>query len=388
LILDFSSDAGYTPPPPSKPRPSSAERPRLKDLDTRTLEPIEVEDEDDMFQLPSPTPRKPREKGKPSDFLLDEDENEIIARTPSLPIQRPEGGLARTPLERPEGGHAFVVEGYSQEFVIYSDPKSKSPEPGQEITPKAATQDSLNEPPRSVSPSPVRKRRSSDAGLDSEGELTAVERTPPKKKKTRTAAAAVKKATRAATKEQKEMEVTTVTTETLRSLLPSRKRNSKKPQDIFEFTTSTEEEQGEDVDELAPRRKPRKAAAPAKKTPVKNKGKSKETTTAKGKAAETTASKRPASTKKTPSKTYATKRKADNTAPEKAADGDDERSSGLSEPPSSDTTCTGSEHGHWLDDINVRKKMKEVRKKFQEVDQWPLEFEDVSASQADELDTR
>jgi chemotaxis protein histidine kinase CheA len=347
----------------------------LRDLDTRTLEPIEIgeeDEEDDMVQLPSPTPRKPR--GKPSDFLLDEDENEIV--------------IPRTPLQRPEGGHAFAVEGYSQEFVIYSDPKSKSPSVGQE-TPKAATQNELNEPPRSVSPSPVRKRRSSDAGLDSEAELTAVEHTPPKKKKPR--AAAANKATGRATRAQKEKEVAAekkVTTDALRSLLPSRKRNTKKLHDIFELSTATEEEElAEDEDELAPRRKTRKAkgsAAQAKKTTVKAKGKSKETTTAKANAAETPATKQPASTRKTPSNTYSKKAAAN----EKAADGGDEGSSGLSEPPSSDPTCTGSEHGHWLEDMEVRKRMKQVRKKFQEVDQWPLEFEDVSPSQASELDVR
>lgn len=290
----------------------------------------------------------------------EEGEDDIIAAI-SLPPLRKE-------LERPAGGHAFHIG--SQEFMIYSDPKSKSSTPDQE-TPKA-TQNEFNRPPLSVSssPSPDRKRRSSDAGLDGEAGLTAVEATAPKKRSRRaakTTKTAAKGTRPKATRSQKNKSSTT----TLRDLLPPRKK-TKKSRDILEFPAS--EEEGEE-DHLAKSRKT-KASAAAKRTADKGK----KTANAKGKSAKTTQTKAPTGVKETPVRTY-TKKALDNSANEPIADGNDDGNdagrSGLSEQPS-DSTCSGSVHVHLVTDKEARHKLKELRKKFREVDQWPLEFEDVS----------
>ncbi|KAI5794175.1 hypothetical protein FPQ18DRAFT_330300 [Pyronema domesticum] len=115
ISIDWSSDAGYTPPPRRKSiaphaGPTSTERPRLQDLDTKTLEPI-FGDYEEGFRLPSPTPRKVRSKGKgksrPSDFLIEEEEDgdEILGDAPE---DAPEEDMeVKRILERPPGGKPF-----------------------------------------------------------------------------------------------------------------------------------------------------------------------------------------------------------------------------------------------------------------------------------------
>jgi hypothetical protein len=89
-----------------------------------------------------------------------------------------------------------------------------------------------------------------------------------------------------------------------------------------------------------------------------------------------------ASGRKAPAKTYGRKslgqEEFEHGAPEK--DADDEDSSGLSSPPGSDSTI---EVADGVLDNQGRKKLKDMAKKFQEVDSWEMEFEDVSAGSLD-----
>ena len=361
-IIDFSSDAGYTP----RKKPGSAERPRLQDLDAKTLEPIGVGDDDDdgdddYFRLPSPTPR--RRRGRPSDYLFadqdgEEDEGEgeqveALDEAVVVPLTLP------SPVRRPEGGRGFMVAG--GEFTIYSDPKSGSatPVPG----PPASNYDDdpIMRPPGSSSP--PRKRRSSEAALDSEAELTARETTPsPKRTRRRRGVAAASK-----TADPAELPTNAIRN----TLLP--KRRSKARRAVREAAS---------LDERSARTTTtRKKTAAAAKTPARPAGK--------GKAAVSSAAK--ARSARTPVvKTYTKK------APDHNTD-DLERSPEPTPLPSSSSGNSGGSGGgssggdsgvtvEVADGVLHRegvKKLKEMKKKFEDVDQWEMEFEDVSQPTSD-----
>ncbi|KAI5857514.1 hypothetical protein BZA05DRAFT_440834 [Tricharina praecox] len=373
LLLDFSSDAGYTPPPPStKQRPvGSVERPRLRDLDAKTLEPVGIldgwddndeEDDDDTLRLPPPSQSK--HAGRPSDFLIAEEEDEnddIIGVSPRAELQRPEGGIG------------FFVDDDSQEFMIYSDPKSKSATPLVEPAKNGAAfdDDDIMRPPESTdSSSPARKRRSSEAGIDDGGEATEVELTPRGKRPRATAPGAKKPNSKANTQKEKEQ----VKTNDLRSLLPRRKRTTKTKtktkkgkQDVYDELTSEDDGADDNVEvDILTRRSGRTrkaAAATAKKT------------TPKKSAAKVTKPTAPLTASKKPSRTYARK-SLDNSANDPISDPatneDDEE-------PSTDST----ESGDGIIKGEVKKQLNEIKKKFEEVDKWNLEFEEVSVKSSD-----
>ena len=359
VLLDFSSDAGYTLPPPStEPKPVvSAERPRLRDLDAKTLEPVGIldgwddneEDDEGTLRLPSPSPKKLI--GRPSDFLIAEEEYEnddIICVTPRAELQRPEAGVG------------FFVGDDSQEFMIYSDP-SLPVEPPRNTT--TFDDDDIMRPPESTdSSSPARKRRSSEAGMDEVAELAEVEPTPRSKRPRAAAVPATKKTTRSKTNGKMEMEQ--LKTDDLRSLLPQRKKTTKtkKGKQGAYDTHSSEEDEADDNDEvdiLARRSgRTRKAAATKKTIPQKFTAKVAKTTVHR------TSSKRP-------SRTYMRK-SLDNSVNDPTIDGDDNGPSRHSVN-SGDGVIKGE----------VKKELNEIKKKFEDVDKWDLEFEDVSVKSSD-----
>lgn len=333
-------------------------RPRLQDLDTRTLEPIgaeeEEEDEEDGVRLPSPTPR--RGGGRGGGFLLDEMGEEDEEGDGVVVVNR-------APLERPEGGVGFLIDG--GEFMIYSDPKSKTPSVVDD-TPRKNTytrqgndDDDIMRPPMSSvspSPSPTRKRRSSEVA-ESEGELTAVEITP-RSKRPRAAAAAA--AARGKAKTAKAAHNTRskdkfLTTDALRDLLPTRKTVKTKTYEILTDYEEEEEVEEDEVDELS---RPVRRGRSAKKK-VETKAKVVKAKASRGKAL--------TSAKKPPSRMYTKKAVVD----------EEEGSSDLTPVPSSDTAST-IEIGDGVVKKEGRKKLKELKQKFEQVDKWEMEFEDVS----------
>ena len=246
------------------------------------------------------------------------------------------------------------------EFTIYSDPKSGSATPVPGLPAANYDDDPIMRPPGSSSP--PRKRRSSEAALDSEAELTARETTPsPKRARRRRGVAAASKTANPAE----------LPTNAIRNtLLP--KRRSKARRAVREAAS---------LGERSARTTTRKKTAAAAKTPAGPAGK--------GKGAVSSATK--ARKARTPViKTYTKK------TPDHSTD-DLEGSSELTPLPSSSSGNNGGSGGgssggdsgstvEMADGVLHRegvKKLKEMKKKFEDVDQWEMEFEDVSQPTSD-----
>jgi hypothetical protein len=164
-------------------------------------------------------------------------------------------------------------------------------------------------------------------------------------------------------------------TNDFRRLLPKRKTTAK-PWNIYDISTKDDLVDGKDASRGA-----------TKKTT-----KSKSTTNAKAKATKNAwtrpltrpPTKTPA---KTPAKTY-TKKPLDNSANEPIELGEKERNSELTPLPSSSSDPASTiEMADGVVGKAGIKKLKELKKKFKQVDQWQLEFEDVSQENSD-LDKR
>lgn len=393
VVLEFDSDAGYSPPPAKQ---NSAERPRLRELQPVSLEPLdsvlpqnaqeEEETDDTTDPRASPTPKRGRKSG----FLpppSDEDyENEIpTSAQPSRRVIPP-----------PTGGVSFFVEGVEEAFVIYSDPKSPTPS-----LPLVGTIDDTMRPPESSpEPTPVqRKRRSSGAVVDSDEDVDTGD------VEDEAELAADRKGKKRRGKTQKE-KVGVMLTSALMDLLPRRKRNTRNgPVDEFEILSTSEENQEEErededsesEDELSKpagrtTRSGRNAKVAAKTTKAKGKRtagvagkglteKVNAKTKGKGKARATSVA--PAAVTKSawgkplvgkPGKTYARRSigsEKENDSPNKnRGRGEQENETGSS----SDTVVIGD----GVVEKQGRRKLKEVAEKFKEVDRWELEFEDVS----------
>lgn len=352
ISIDWSSDAGYTPPPRRKSiaphaGPTSTERPRLQDLDTKTLEPI-FGDYEEGFRLPSPTPRKVRSKGKgksrPSDFLIEEEEDgdEILGDAPE---DAPEEDMeVKRILERPPGGKPFLVGG--EEFMIWSDGGSQEQQEDEETTPKAKDRrldDSIFRSPISSprTSSPGRKRKSSPPAVAEEEEVQV------QTKKQRTTRSTVQKEKEKEKGKEKEEE-DKITTDSLVALLPKRrtKKTAKKKQEVPNIPEDSEEEGEGDEDDLTARRAPTvKSGRMAGKAPAKTMSK--------------TASKAPVGKGKGVRNTYTRKGKEREESPEEEEDEE------MQEEKSSIR-------------LEGLQKLKEMRRKFEEVDKWELEFETVS----------
>lgn len=401
VIVDFLSDAGYTPPPPRRPNANSAERPRLQDLEPTTLEPLPG---DDDFPEPpgSPTPRRMRSAAA---IIYEEDEDEEN-EPPELPSPT---------------GKGFLVPGDEEPFIIYSDPKSA---PAKENTiPLTGTQ----APP--LSSSPPRKRGSSEAGFDldspnrqhhasedEDDDATPVPE-PTKRRRKRTAATA------ATGKSSKS--TTALPTAELRSLMPrrraralaARKRNAM-DEDEFDVPStsspppprSSPEPADSDEDELAshpaPRRRagrPRAAKATTsprigRKTVVmpKNARKTAEawsrplggSAAAAGAVAAAAGKKKTYSRKPLPEEVGAqdSEEEIEGESEGEGQGRGDRGDSDLTTPPPTSTPASADtlELADGMVRADGQRKLRKLADKFRQVDAWALEFEDVSQRSLEE----
>lgn len=389
VVLEFDSDAGYSPPPTA--RPTSAERPRLRELQPVSLEPFDSllpenvgegnETDDTIDPRASPTPKRGRKLGfTPTTEDYDEE--------PPTSAQPP-----RRALPPPTGGVGFFIDGEESEFIIYSDPGS----PAHSLPPAGIMDDNMRPPESSPAPTPIkqRKRRSSgavvdsdeDDGADSQDETELAAGRGGKKRKGK------------AVKEKQKVRL--MPTSALMDLLPRRKRNTRAgPVDEFDIlSTSEENQEDEDTvgngseDELSKpsgrnTRSGRGAKKPAAKA-VKGKGKILTATSGKGVAVKEKGKGKviaPAAVTKNawskplsgrPGKTYARRStggsEKENDSPNKVRGGRDRVEKG-GDGNSSDTVVIAD----GIVEKAGRRKLKEVVEKFKEVDRWEMEFEDLS----------
>lgn len=392
FLLDFPSSAGYTPP---KRKDTSAERPRLQDLDTRTLEPTDFGEDIDfeVSQLPSPTPKR---RARVSDFVISEEE---------------EGGPSAraTAQQPPQNTEWFTITGYEGEFPIYSDPKS----PSQQKTPMRTSveePDILSEtmrPPQSTQLfsevallSSGQKRRSSEAEVDSDVE-SIIRGSPARSKRNRhTKENLAKHITKGSKTKGKGKEQPTTediskeqaSTKVLRDLLAQRKKPTKNKQDVYQDLYSSVPADASSEDEItAPVSRRGRTAAIAKSKPSYRS----KTVTIKPRrrlsipnmAAKTTKdswgrSLAPKLTKKpppkTPTRTYGRKKTPEPVT--KPGAGEEDEYSDVTSPESPKDTV---ELGDGVILPEGKKKLQDLRQKFEQVDKWEMEFEDVSVSSAD-----
>ena len=352
--IDFSSDAGYT--PASKRKLTSAERPRLQDLDAKTLEPIGTGDDEDLPELPSPTPRR---RGRPFDFLIAEEEGVPVRLQSTAPLR--------------EGGRPFFMKGDEEAFTIFSDPKSPSQETPRNDRRVDLDSEVMRPPTSSLSPP---QKRSSSEIVVSDGELTSYERTiRPKRPRQASKTHASKGAKSKATKK------TPTTTSSLRDLLP-RRRKTTRSKDMYNISSSESEPEDSEADELSrPSRPSRRSKTTVKRKRQVKKGMTGASTSAsKATAASSDPWSRPLTNKKrTPTRTYSRKPVGD-TADDTTAiahDGLGEGNSELTPVPSSDLASSIEMADGVLRGVGV-KKLEEMKAKFAQVDEWDLMFEEVS----------
>ncbi|KAI5781186.1 hypothetical protein EDC01DRAFT_666573 [Geopyxis carbonaria] len=230
-------------------------------------------------------------------------------------------------------GRPFFIGPDQEPFMIYSDPKSPTTPPkSHSPTIDSDLDDTLRQPPQSSSPTP-RKRRSSDATI------TADDPSPARAKRQKKPATRGKKAL---------ADPATVKTDDLRSLLPRRRRTAKQQQkDIFDLTTSSSHDMTDDSDQDELSWSARSAAAKRRAAVAKKAAKH---------------------AKKTHAKTY--QRKSDGIVVDDDEEGGEEAEDVAT--PSSDDT------GVVVVDKKGQRKLEQMKAKFQEVDKWGLDFEDVS----------
>lgn len=415
VSLEFAEDEGYTPP---RARPSSAERPRLRELGVESLEPLDrlpgIDENDvassggftgdDEDEPASPTPKRAN-KWKLSQLAEEEEEetgeeadledNDEVP-TSAQPEQQHRKKRFGSPFQFQTGkkkdtfptATVTAMEVEDMTFAIYSDPNT--PSPTLPDTTSARELDEIMRPPVSSSPAPEspqhsRKRRSSSAGIGSDDEASdRVEEHRDKTRGGKRRRQAVSRSKLAAASKQKVLQ-----TEDLRGLLPKRKgRGRPTEKDEFDLLPSEEEGEEEDEDELS---KPAKRKSkPTKKSKSKAKSKSTApTTTAK---ITKSAWSRPlvpaaAAAATTAKKTYARKSTGsgkENEAP-RVNKGRNDKGPGEEEDEEDETaaTTTSGTVVELADGIlgkEGRRKLRDAAEKFRVVDAWEMEFEDVSAS--------
>lgn len=363
VALEFTADAGYTPP---RARPGSAERPRLRELGPETLEPLDtlLDGFDDEFEgppPPSPTPKRM------STWRYSESSRH------ALPIDDEDAPTSAQP-ERRVGSPTYLQKGKSPAipapaseeddvFTIYSDPRSLSPAlPSnsniRELEEVARPPISSSEPP---SPQKGKKRRSSGAVVDSDEDVLQVQVTAPAPN------------TRGGKRRKQQLEkLKSMKTDDLRDLLPRRRRRAAE-KDEFDITTTTPSSPESSSDELSmpkhSRRGGKKKNPPPPPTHSAKKGKA------------------PAGITKSAwsrplvpgvSKKYGRK----STGSEKENQSPNRQRKALAVGNLSDEEGSSSSATTTIADGALhkegRKKLQLVAEKFKEVDQWEMEFEDVS----------
>jgi len=413
ISLEFAEDEGYTPP---RARPSSAERPRLRELGVESLEPLDrlpgIDENDvassggfagdDEDEPATPTPKRTNkwklsqlaeeeeETGEEAD-LEDNDEVPVPAKLEQQHKKKRFG----SPFQFQRGKEkdtlptatVTTTEAEDMTFAIYSDPNT--PSPTLPDTTNARELDEIMRPPVSSSPAQEsprhsRKRRSSSAGMGSDDEDS--DRAEEHRDQTRGGKRrrqAVTRSKLAVAPKQKVLQ-----TEDLRGLLPKRKgRGRLAERDEFDLPPSEqeeEEEEDEEEDELSKptKRKPK----PTRKSKSKTKSKSKSaapTTTAKITKSAWSRPLVPA-TATTAKKTYARKSTGsgkENEEPRRNKGRNDD-DPGEEEDEAAATTTSGTvvELADGILGKDGRRKLRDAAEKFRVVDAWEMEFEDVSAS--------
>ncbi|CUS07931.1 unnamed protein product [Tuber aestivum] len=413
ITLEFAEDEGYTPP---RARPSSVERPRLRELGVESLEPLDRlpgigEDDlassdgfagDDEGGPASPTPKRAN-KWKLSQLVEEDEEGEgevglgtdledgdgILAI--SQPGQQHRRSRFGSPFQFQKGKKKVVatvtaIEVEDVAFAIYSDPNT--PSPTLPDTTNAHELDEIMRPPMSSSPAQEsprhsRKRRSSSAGMGSDDEEDDVAEEHhnqahggKRRKQTLT------RSKLAATPKPKVLQ-----TEDLRGLLPKRKgRGRHAERDEFDLSPSSEEEEEEEEDEDELSKPAKRKPKPAKKSKPKTKSKS---ATAAAARITKSAWSRPlvpptattTATTTTTKKKYARKStgsEKENEAPRRNKNRDDDDLGGEDE--AATTSGTAVEVADGILGKEGRRKLRAAAEKFRIVDAWEMDFEDVSAS--------
>lgn len=177
---------------------------------------------------------------------------------------------------------------------------------------------------------------------------------------------------------------TTLTTAELQSLLPQRRRRTRAPRDVYDIGSSGAEELGSDEDELshlttATARTNRRTPAPGPRRAV-TKLKS-----GKGRAAATAAAKR----------TYGSRAAAAAAPLSDKENGEGEGSDAgegsgaeLLDPDDSLAPLREGEEESSELEARVGRELKEAKRKFEDVDRWEMEFEEVAASSSSQKDAR
>lgn len=375
VVLEFGSDAGYSPPPAKL---TSAERPRLRELQPLSLEPLEDNPPNDEDESEDPRASPTPKRGPRSGFRVIEDEEPPTSAQPER----------HGPAPKPAGGIGFYVPGNEETFIIYSDPKSPTPS----LPPASTLDDTMRPPESSPSTTPVktRKRRSSGAVVDSDEDAAQQADIEDEAE-----VAADRKGKRRKAQAEK---LRLMKTDDLRDLLPRRKRNTKNVEkDEFDVLSTSEdtiesEEAEESADELsrpagrttrsgrAGKKTVAKTTKKSKKAPAKSAPKRSHTTPAKNAAVNLTKS---AWSKPLPGasvrvgKTYTRKSlssEKENDSPVRNRKGSAVNVGAVSSSGSEETVVIAD----GVVEKSGRRKLKEVVEKFKEVDRWEMEFEDVS----------
>ncbi|KAG0637225.1 hypothetical protein HOY80DRAFT_973968 [Tuber brumale] len=411
IHLEFAEDEGYTPP---RARPSSAERPRLRELGVESLEPldrlpgIDGSDvassggfaEDDEDRPASPTPKRANrwklsqlaeeeeeEAGEEAD-LEDNDGIPASARPEQQhrkkrfgsPFQFQKGKKKDT---LPPTATVTAIEVEDMTFAIYSDPNT--PSPTLPDTASARELDEIMRPPISSSPAQEsprhsRKRRSSSADVSSDDE----EGDGTEEHHNQTRGGKRRKQTLTRPKPAAAPKPKVLQTEDLRGLLPKRKGRGKHAErDEFGLSPSSSEEGEEGEDELS--RPSKRKSKPAKKS--KSKTKSKSTATAAAKITKSAWS-RPlvptttTTTTTTTRKKYARKSTGSEKENEAPSVNRNKNDDGVGEEDEAATTTSGTvvEVADGILGKEGRKKLRDAAEKFRIVDSWEMDFEDVSGS--------
>ncbi|RPA93165.1 hypothetical protein L873DRAFT_82510 [Choiromyces venosus 120613-1] len=402
VTLEFAEDEGYTPP---RARPSSAERPRLRELGVESLEPLDrfpgidedgiggFDDEEEEGGPASPTPKRANrwklsqlaeeEEARDTGGEADLEDNDGIPTSAQKHRNQRFGSPFRFQKGKkkdtlPPPPTIAIPEGEDMTFAIYSDPNTPSPTlPSptharklDEIMRPPMSSSSAQESPRHHS----RKRRSSSAGADSADDEKAGEA---RSKQTRGGAKRRKQTT--VTRAKSAAKPKMLQTEELRGLLPKRKgRGRLVERDEFDLPPSSseeeedEEEEESEGDELS---KPTKRK-PQSKPEKSKKSKSKPTPATKAAKVTKSAWSRPLvpPTSAMVKNKYARKStgsEKENVAPRRNVGDEGE-----------ETTTTGTvvELADGVLGKEGRRKLRDQAEKFRIVDAWEMEFEDISAS--------
>lgn len=381
--LDWSDGEGYTPPPPERGargtggRVGSEERPRLRGLEVGSLKPMDLDDDFDI-PLPGAGEEKQEEEEEGAGF-------DVFEEREGSPTPRKQRNARPVPTEEDRAkATEFWIPGMEGEepFLIYEDSSQRSEDTvvgESEVVPMEGTQrppdmwDSSDEEEdgdgffrearrtrrqKQQGSSPLGKRSPEEGSDDENGET-------PKRRRV-----GARRGSKAKGKKEVEGEGEEMSTEALRAVLPRRKTTARKkrvPTGVYDID-STSEMSG-DEDELSrPRR--RRISKTSKSKPAPTPAKAKTQLLA------------PVSTIKKPTRTYGQKKKVaeDEHADDRREIGEEmsDTEDDLTPPPESEDTIIMGDGA--VIHRDERKKLREVREKFKEVDEWELEFEDVVGS--------